>query len=63
MDVDKSTVPIEVACERLRMMGVDLVAHTTHSHGKKPGENSYRIFVDYLADGVSRQKKLDRLDR
>ncbi len=48
MDVDKSPVSITECSDRLELMGVGHVAHTTWSHGSGR-RHSYRVFVDYVA--------------
>jgi hypothetical protein len=60
MDVDEQALPIKDCCDRLEMMGVSCVAHTTWSHGKRSGKHSYRVYVDYLADGWGELEQIAR---
>lgn len=49
LDVDADRVEMPEAIRRLELFGVAAVAHTTWSHGKKPG-NCYRVLTDQVAD-------------
>lgn len=60
LDVDKSKLSIEECSERLAMVDIDHVAHTTWSHGKVANEHSYRVFVDYVADSAEQLEEITR---